>query len=98
LKYVIEIGSGAMICIPRFITIGPDIQKLMGGGIQRHRWDGDRISFYFFKNKEEQPSLFLKIFTRSNILQIEGSEFNILMLCTLFMQRGIFESLTIIQK
>jgi hypothetical protein len=30
-KYAVEIGSGAMICIPSFVKIGSDIQKLVGG-------------------------------------------------------------------
>jgi hypothetical protein len=32
MKYVVEIGSGAMIYISSFIKIGSDIQKLVGGG------------------------------------------------------------------
>jgi hypothetical protein len=32
MKYVIEMGSGAMIYTPSFIKIGPGIQKLVGGG------------------------------------------------------------------
>jgi hypothetical protein len=31
MKYAVEMGSGAMICIPNFITISSDIQKLIGG-------------------------------------------------------------------
>jgi hypothetical protein len=30
-KYAVEMGSGSMIHIPRFIKIGSAIQKLMGG-------------------------------------------------------------------
>jgi hypothetical protein len=30
MKYAIEMGSGAMICIPSFIKIGSGIQKLIG--------------------------------------------------------------------
>jgi hypothetical protein len=38
MKYVVEIGSDAMIYIPSFIKIGSDIQKLMGvGDSQTHR-------------------------------------------------------------
>jgi hypothetical protein len=29
--YAVELCSGAMICIPSFIKIGPGIQKLIGG-------------------------------------------------------------------
>jgi hypothetical protein len=32
MKYTVEMGSGAMICMPRFIKIGSGIQKLMGEG------------------------------------------------------------------
>jgi hypothetical protein len=35
MKYAVEMGSGAMICIPNFIKIGPGIKKLVGG-IHRH--------------------------------------------------------------
>jgi hypothetical protein len=35
MKYIIEMGSGAMIYIPSFIKIGSGIQKLIGG-IHRH--------------------------------------------------------------
>jgi hypothetical protein len=31
MRYAIEIGSGAITCIPSFIEIDSDIQKLMGG-------------------------------------------------------------------
>jgi hypothetical protein len=32
MKYVVEMGSGAMIYIPSLIKTGSGIQKLMGGG------------------------------------------------------------------
>jgi hypothetical protein len=32
MKYAVEMGSGAMICIPSFIKTGSGIQKLMGVG------------------------------------------------------------------
>jgi hypothetical protein len=35
MKYAIEMSSGAMIDIPRFIEVGSAIQKLMRG-IHRH--------------------------------------------------------------
>jgi hypothetical protein len=35
MKYAAEMGSGAMIYIPRFIKIGPGIQKSIRG-IHRH--------------------------------------------------------------
>jgi hypothetical protein len=31
MKYAVEMGSGAMICIPGFIKIGSGIQKLIRG-------------------------------------------------------------------
>jgi hypothetical protein len=34
-KYVVEMGSGAMIFINCFIKIGSAIQKLIGGDTQR---------------------------------------------------------------
>jgi hypothetical protein len=35
MKYSIKMGSGAIIYMPRFITIGSGNQKLLGG-IHRH--------------------------------------------------------------
>jgi hypothetical protein len=35
MKYVIEMGSGAMIYIPGFIKVSSGIQKPMGGGDTR---------------------------------------------------------------
>jgi hypothetical protein len=35
MKYVVEMGSGAMIYIQSFIKTGSGIQKLMGGGGRR---------------------------------------------------------------
>jgi hypothetical protein len=35
MKYAVEMGSGAMICVPSFIKIGSDIQKLIED-IHRH--------------------------------------------------------------
>jgi hypothetical protein len=32
MKHAVEIGSGAMTCIPSFIKIGSGIQMLTGGG------------------------------------------------------------------
>jgi hypothetical protein len=31
MKYIVEMGSGAMIYMPSFINIGSDIQKLIRG-------------------------------------------------------------------
>jgi hypothetical protein len=48
MKYAIEMGSDAMICIPSFREIGSGIQKLIGGGEQTHRQHGSLISIIFF--------------------------------------------------
>jgi hypothetical protein len=39
MKYMTEMGSSAMMYeyIPSFITIGSDIQKLIGGGIKQRQ-------------------------------------------------------------
>jgi hypothetical protein len=37
MKCVVEMGLGVMMYIPSFIKIGSAIQKLMGGGIHRHK-------------------------------------------------------------
>jgi hypothetical protein len=37
MKYVVEIGSGAVIYVPRFIKIGLGIRELMGGYTDTHR-------------------------------------------------------------
>jgi hypothetical protein len=48
MKYAVQIGSGAMICIPSFIKIGSVIQKLIeGGGIHRHTERKEISSAYF---------------------------------------------------
>jgi hypothetical protein len=52
MKYAVEIGSGAMKYIPRFIKIGSGIQNLMQGkDSQTYRQHDDLISFFnfFFK-------------------------------------------------
>jgi hypothetical protein len=52
MKYAVQTGSGAMICISSFIKIGLGIQKFMGD-LQTHRQHGDLISLLlFFLNKE----------------------------------------------
>jgi hypothetical protein len=49
MKYAVEMGSRAMICIPSFIKIGSSIDKLIRG-IHRHRQQDDIISILaFFK-------------------------------------------------
>jgi hypothetical protein len=47
MKYAVEIGSGAMICIPSFIKTGSGIRKLIVGGFT-DRQHGDRISLLTF--------------------------------------------------
>jgi hypothetical protein len=51
MKYVDEMGSGAMIYIPSFIKIGSAIQMLIGG---IHRQCGDRRRLLFFQNTERR--------------------------------------------
>jgi hypothetical protein len=36
MKYAVETGSGATICIPSFIQIGSGIQKLIGAYTDTH--------------------------------------------------------------
>jgi hypothetical protein len=51
-NYAAEMGLNAVIYVPRFIKIGPGVQKLMGGDTQTHtHWQQrDLISLiYFFK-------------------------------------------------
>jgi hypothetical protein len=61
IKYAVEMGSGAMICIPSFIKIGSGIHKLMGADIRTHRQHGDLISlFLFFQNKESRLNIQLR--------------------------------------
>jgi hypothetical protein len=36
MKYAVEMGSGAMIYVPSFMTTNSGIQKFMGGRIHRH--------------------------------------------------------------
>jgi hypothetical protein len=47
IKYDIEMGSDAMIYIPRFIKICSGIQKLLRGYTQTQREDGDHISLLY---------------------------------------------------
>jgi hypothetical protein len=46
MRYVVEMGSDAIISIPSFIKNGSGIQKLTGRGIRRGR--GDLISLLLF--------------------------------------------------
>jgi hypothetical protein len=55
MKYAVEIGSCAMICIPSFIKIISTIQKLIRGDTQTHRQHGDRVSLLsLFRDKESR--------------------------------------------
>jgi hypothetical protein len=47
MKYAIEMGSGAMICIPSFVKIGSDIQRLLGD-TRTHREQADLIGLLSF--------------------------------------------------
>jgi hypothetical protein len=53
MKYAVEMGSGAMVHIPSFISIGSAIRKFKGGGGQVHRHIGSleftETYFHFFK-------------------------------------------------
>jgi hypothetical protein len=61
MNYSIEMGSGAITYVPRFIKINSGIQKLTGGYAYRqthmytHRQDGDLTSLlsFFQKRKED---------------------------------------------
>jgi hypothetical protein len=46
MKYAVEMGSGAVKYISSFISIGSEIQKLIG---MIHRHHGNRISVLFSK-------------------------------------------------
>jgi hypothetical protein len=56
MKYAVEMGSGAMIYLPSYITVGSAIQKLIGATqTHRHKLHGDRISLLlFFQNNESR--------------------------------------------
>jgi hypothetical protein len=58
MKHAIDMGSDAMIYIPRFIRIGSGIQKIIGG-IHRHtRQHGDLINLrLFFQNKDNNRNI-----------------------------------------
>lgn len=48
MNYAVDMGPGAMIYIPSFITTGLDILKLIGGIHTRtHRQQDDLISQFF---------------------------------------------------
>jgi hypothetical protein len=55
MKYVTEMGSGAMIYsyISSLIKIGSGIQKLIGGDTPTNRQHGDPISLLLFIQNEE---------------------------------------------
>jgi hypothetical protein len=49
MKYAVEMGSGAVIYVPRFIKIGSGVQKLTGRGYtHKHRRHGVRVSVLLF--------------------------------------------------
>jgi hypothetical protein len=47
MRYGVKMGSGAMICLPASMKMGPGIQALMGGGTHRHT-DNIVISLNYF--------------------------------------------------
>jgi hypothetical protein len=47
MKYAVETGSGAMICIPGIMKTGSGIQKYLGGDKQTRRQHGYLISLLF---------------------------------------------------
>jgi hypothetical protein len=47
MKYAVEMGPGAMIYKPSFITTGSGIQKLIWGNLQTHKQHGDCISLLY---------------------------------------------------
>jgi hypothetical protein len=51
MKYVVEMGSGAMIHVARFIKIGSAFQKLIRKDTQTHRQHGDLIRLLSFLTK-----------------------------------------------
>jgi hypothetical protein len=53
MKYVVAMGSGAMIYKPNFIKIGSVIQKSIGEGRQTG-WRLHKLTFIFFQNKESR--------------------------------------------
>jgi hypothetical protein len=46
MKYAVGMGLLAVKYIPSFINICSGIQKLLRGGAQTHRQNGDRISLH----------------------------------------------------
>jgi hypothetical protein len=61
MKYAVEMGSGGMIYIPRFIKFGSDIQKLIRWGYT-HRQQDDVISvLLFFQNKESRLKVKIRL-------------------------------------
>jgi hypothetical protein len=63
MKYAVEMGSGAMVYIPSFITIGSSIQEWRGGYTYKHthtHTQAKRCSHtptFIFQNKENRPFL-----------------------------------------
>jgi hypothetical protein len=68
MKYVVEMGSGAMIYTPSFINIGSGIPKLIGV-IHKHT---DSMEITFFQNKECKLKLFIPVRNPSLICMTGG--------------------------
>jgi hypothetical protein len=58
MKWVTEVGSGALTCMPNFTQIGSDIQKLIWSDTQTHSEHCDRISLLLhFQNYESRLNI-----------------------------------------
>jgi hypothetical protein len=54
MKYAVDMGSGARICITSFINIGSGIQKLIRGDSQTHSMVISQAYVLFFRNKKNK--------------------------------------------
>jgi hypothetical protein len=65
MKYVVEMGSGAMIYVPSFIKTSSGIQRFIGG---IHRQHGDHISLVLFFQSKESRLVILNIRTSAQLM------------------------------
>jgi hypothetical protein len=73
MKYVVKMGSGAMIYIPSFLKIGSDIHKLRGRNSQTHRQLRVRTCLRsFYQNKKSRLKRKEMCQTRVLIIKIKG--------------------------
>jgi hypothetical protein len=54
MKHAVEMGSGAMICIPSFVKIGSAIQKLAENTQTQKQYSYSICLRLFFQNKERK--------------------------------------------